>query len=168
MEPRRHGRLPLRPYTPPPLPLLTGVLGVVPFIVLFDIQGCAPHAFAADLFTNAGAKTTGEPLFIYFVVYYGSDDYACRWVEAVFAGSAIGFDNGNADFSLYGILGRLQGIKKGTAYMHILMYAIHKMESAVGKCEAGSVDGNAAALHAWDEGVVSSRCWTVISRTGRS
>ena len=121
------------------MPLLTGVLGVVPFIVLFDFQGCAPHAFAADLSTNAGAKTTGEPHYIYFVVYYGSDDYACRWVEAVFAGSTIGFDNGDADFSLYGILGRLQGIKKGMAYMCVLVYAIH---------EAGSMDGNAAALDA--------------------
>ena len=52
---------------------------------------------------------------------------------------AIGFDNGDADFSLYGILGRLQGIKKGMAYMCVLVYVIH---------EARSVDGNAAALHA--------------------
>ena len=119
------------------MPLLTGVLGVVPFIVLFDFQGCAPHAFAADLSTNAGAKTTGEPHFIYFVVYYGSDNYACRWVEAVFTGSAIGFDNGDADFSLYGILGRLQGMKKDTTCMSVLVYVIHEMESAVGKCEGG-------------------------------
>ena len=123
---------------------------MVPFIVLFDFQGCAPYASAADLSTNAGAKTTGEPHYIYFVVYYGSDDYACRWVEAAFAGSAIGFDDGDADFSLYDILGRLQGIKKGTTCMRMLMYAIHEMKSAVGKCEAGSADRNAAALHAWD------------------
>ena len=123
---------------------------------------------SAGLSTKAGAKMTSEPHFTYLVDYYGSGNYAHRWVEAAFAGSAIGFDNGDANFSLYGILGRLQGIKKGTAYMHVLMYAIHEMESAVGKCEAGSADGNAAALHAWDEGVVSSRCRTVICRTGRS
>ena len=105
---------------------------------------------SAGLSTKAGAKMTGEPHFTYFVDYYGSDDYAHRWVEAAFAGSAIGFDNGDADFSLYGILGRLQGIKKGTACMRMLMYAIHETKSTVGKCEAGSTDRNAAALHAWD------------------
>ena len=54
-------------------------------------------------------------------------------------GSAIGFDNGDANVSLYGILGRLQGIKKGMECMRGLVYAIH---------EVGSVDRNAAALHA--------------------
>ena len=57
----------------------------------------------------------------------------------VFAGSAIGFDNGDADFSRYGILGRLQVIKKGMVCMRVVVYAIR---------EADSVGGNAAALHA--------------------
>ena len=104
----------------------------------------------------------GEPHFGYFADYYGHDDYAHRWVEAAFEGEAAGLENGDADFSLYEMTGRLQAIKKGTAYMHVLMYAIHEAESAVGKCEAGSVDGNAAALHAWDEAVVSYK----LSRVG--
>ena len=92
---------------------------------------------SAGLSTKAGAKMTGEPHFTYFVDYYGSDDYAHRWVEAAFAGSAIGFENGDANFSLYGILGRLQGMKKDTTCMSVLVYVIHEMESAVGKCEGG-------------------------------
>ena len=80
-------------------------------------------------------------------------------MEAGFAGLAIGFNNRNADFSLYSNFRRLQGIKKGTVYMHVMVYGIHEMESAVGKCKVGSVDRNAVALHVWDEGVVSSRRW---------
>ena len=34
--------------------------------------------------------------------------------------------------------------------MRMLMYVIHEMKSVVGKCETGSTDRNAAALHAWD------------------
>ena len=34
--------------------------------------------------------------------------------------------------------------------MRMLMYAIHKMKSTVGKCEPGGADRNAVALHTWD------------------
>ena len=102
---------------------------------------------------------TGKPHFTYFGDYYVSDDYAQRWVEAAFTGLAIGFDNRDANFSLYGILGRLQDIKKGTVYIHVLMYMIHEMDS---------VDGNTAVLNTWDEGMVISHCSTAAWGTDRS
>ena len=73
---------------------------------------CPPPSYSsAGLSTKAGAKMTGELHFTYFVDYYGSNNYAHRWVEAAFVGSAIGFDNSDANFSLCGILRRLQSIK---------------------------------------------------------
>jgi hypothetical protein len=56
----------------------------------------------------------------------------------------------------------------GTAYMHVLMYAIHKMESMVGKCEVENAEGNAAAMYAWDEGVVRFCSRTATWGTDRS
>ena len=54
-----------------------------------------------------------------------------------------------APFSPYTVsLGGYRASRMGTAYMHVLMYAIHKMESMVGKCEVENAEGNAAAMHA--------------------
>ena len=50
-----------------------------------------------------------------------------------------------------------QSIKKGTAYMNIVMYAIHELESAISKCP----NDRDASGHAWDEGcapLLSRRC----------
>ena len=50
-----------------------------------------------------------------------------------------------------------QSIKKGTAYMNIVMYAIHELESAIDKCP----NDRDASGHAWDEGcapLLSCRC----------
>ena len=50
-----------------------------------------------------------------------------------------------------------QSIKKGTAYMNIVMYAIHELQSAISKCP----NDRAASGHAWDEGcapLLSRRC----------
>jgi hypothetical protein len=37
-----------------------------------------------------------------FYEYYGEFDYANKWVLAAFDGSTTNFDNGNADFSVFG------------------------------------------------------------------
>ena len=66
--------------------------------------------------------------FKYFYDYYGTSEYAHQWVEAAFAGESTKFSRGNADFSRYGLDGREQAIKKGTAYMNIFMYVIREFE----------------------------------------
>ena len=50
--------------------------------------------------------------FKYFYDYYGTADYAHQWTEAAFAGESTKFSNGNADFSRYGMDGRVEAIKK--------------------------------------------------------
>jgi hypothetical protein len=42
-----------------------------------------------------------------FAMYYGEFDYADQWVTAAFDGRATDFDNGNADFRIYGEAGKI-------------------------------------------------------------
>jgi hypothetical protein len=87
--------------------------------------------------------------------YYGSSDYADKWVTAAFDGTATSFTNGNADFSLYGCDGQQEAIKKGTAFMTTYMYIIREMEDAFDDCkEACTIENcNDEPVHAWDEAV---------------
>ena len=95
------------------------------------------------------------PDFQKFVDYYGTPDYADKWVTSAFDGTSTGFTRGNADFSTYDFEGRAEAIKKGTAYMSIAMYAIREMEDAIVDCEAGcdTAECNDDAVHALDEAV---------------
>ncbi|CAJ1948871.1 unnamed protein product [Cylindrotheca closterium] len=91
----------------------------------------------------------------YFFQYYGMDDYGHQWVTAAFNGQETQFENGNADFSLYGMDGKVEAIKKGTVYLNIFMYVIREFEDALDDCEKGcaTVDCNNDPVNAWDEGV---------------
>jgi len=91
--------------------------------------------------------------FGYFDDYYGTPDYADHWVTSAFGDKATEFTNGNADFSLYGDAGKVEVIKKGTAYMNVFMYVIREFEDAIDDCQAGCIDCNDDPVHAWDEGV---------------
>ena len=83
----------------------------------------------------------------------GTSDYADQWVNAAFAGGQTSFTNGNADFSQYGMEGREQIIKKGTAYMNVFMYVLREFEDALDDCKRGCINCNDDPVHAWDEGV---------------
>ena len=83
----------------------------------------------------------------------GVSDYADQWVKAAFSGGRTSFTNGNADFTQYGMEGREQIIKKGTAYMNVFMYVIREFEDALDDCKRGCIDCNDDPVHAWDEGV---------------
>jgi len=89
----------------------------------------------------------------YFYDYYGSHTYADDWVTAALDGTDAGLDNGNADFSKYGMDGRDQGVKKGTVYLNIFMYVIREWEDAIDDCKRDCQDCNGGSVHAWDEGV---------------
>uniref|UniRef100_A0A6U5LJH1 Uncharacterized protein n=2 Tax=Corethron hystrix TaxID=216773 RepID=A0A6U5LJH1_9STRA len=82
-----------------------------------------------------------------FIKYYGKANYADHWVTQAFKGEATDFKNGNADFSEYSIIGQVEAIKKGIAYISALQYMFHKLEEAVSTCDE-DVD-----LECWDEGV---------------
>mmetsp|Transcript_55071 Transcript_55071/g.133798 ORF Transcript_55071/g.133798 Transcript_55071/m.133798 type:complete len:512 (-) Transcript_55071:94-1629(-) len=100
--------------------------------------------------TNCPYKT-----FKMFRDYYGSSDYADKWVTAAFDGRPTQLTNGNADFSNYGCAGQQEAIKKGTAYMNTYMYIIRELEDAFDDCqEACTIENcNDDPVHAWDEGV---------------
>mmetsp|Transcript_20680 Transcript_20680/g.43807 ORF Transcript_20680/g.43807 Transcript_20680/m.43807 type:complete len:555 (+) Transcript_20680:69-1733(+) len=102
---------------------------------------------------RVGCKGCPYEDFLYFYDYYGSDTYAHDWVTAAFAGDKTTFRNGNADFSQYGMDGKEQIIKKGTAYLNIFMYVIREFEDALDDCERGCINCNDDPVHAWDEGV---------------
>lgn len=88
-----------------------------------------------------------------FYDYYGESNYAHQYVTAALTGTATNFANGDADFSKYGVDGRSQGAKKGSAYMNVYMYVIREFEDAIDDCQSNCVDCNYASAHAWDEGV---------------
>lgn len=102
---------------------------------------------------NAATKMKEEPTHMAAFKYYGNHDYGDKWVTAAFDKKKTGFSkNGNADFSSVGDDDtRVQAIKKGTVYLDIFPYAIHELEAAINKCEAGG--DNTGAIHALDEGV---------------
>ena len=77
-----------------------------------------------------------------FYNYYGDYDYADKWVSAALgdasgAGTDMAFTSGkhgpNA-FSTLGDAARKEAVKKGTAYMHVWMYAIREFEDAIDDC----------------------------------
>lgn len=92
-----------------------------------------------------------------FYDYYGRFDYADHWVLSAFAGGATSFptQNGNADFSTFEEKGRVEVIKKGTAYMNVWMYVIREMEDALDDCDkrCDINDCNDDPVKAWDEAV---------------
>jgi hypothetical protein len=91
----------------------------------------------------------------YYLIYIptGTSDYADQWVKAAFEGTRTSFTYGNADFAQYGMEGREQIIKKGTAYMNVWMYTIREFEDALDDCKRGCINCNDDPVHAWDEGV---------------
>lgn len=101
---------------------------------------------------QAGTKMAGMVDFEYFQAYYGKADYADHWVTSAFNGNTTEFDRGNADFSRYGNIGKVQAIKKGTAYLNVFMYVIREFEDALDDCVTNGENNN-PAVHAWDEGV---------------
>jgi len=95
--------------------------------------------------TKAGSKMATQPNFIKFKNYYTYDDYANRYVLDALQGTN--------DFSGKDIKARVQGVKKGSAYMNVWMYVIHEMEDAIADCTAGCMNCNDDPVHAWDEAV---------------
>lgn len=90
-----------------------------------------------------------------FKDYYGVFDYADEWVNAAFEGRTTKFIRGNAQFGKYGYDGKIEAIKKGTAYMNVWMYVIRELEDALDDCKEGcTLKGcNDDPVHAWDEAV---------------
>jgi len=72
--------------------------------------------------------------YLKFLNYYGQSDYANQWILAAFNSGNTNFDNGNADFSSYSEVGRIEAITKATRNMSILMHVIDEIEDAIYDC----------------------------------
>eukprot|EP00581_Thalassiosira_minuscula_P007471 CAMPEP_0183710558 /NCGR_PEP_ID=MMETSP0737-20130205/6262_1 /TAXON_ID=385413 /ORGANISM="Thalassiosira miniscula, Strain CCMP1093" /LENGTH=547 /DNA_ID=CAMNT_0025938857 /DNA_START=120 /DNA_END=1763 /DNA_ORIENTATION=+ len=135
-------------------------IGGKPYTYLYDVakenkNGRTISGFSEQAKDKMHTGCTGCPYtdFMYYYNYYGTDDYAHQWVEAAFDGGRTSFSNGNADFSKYGFDGKVEVIKKGTAYMNVFMYVIRELEDALDDCQRGCINCNDDPVHAWDEGV---------------
>ena len=54
-----------------------------------------------------------------------------------------------------GPAGTNQIIRKGIAYLNVLMYSMHMFKSSIGKCVEGASFNQKNTVHTWDEGVVN-------------
>jgi len=135
------------------------------------LQGFSTKAQGTMYEKNVGCagasdrSTDGCPYFDFtmYYRYYGSYDYANRFVLAAITGQETRFGNGDAsvnmNFNGQDDALRKECIKKGTAYMNAYMYAIREFEDAIDDCVGGCSGGQCnslsldASVHAWDEGV---------------
>merc|ERR1719424_953310 len=99
-----------------------------------------------------------------FYDYYGSFTYADDWATAALDGTALTYaapapGSMTFDFGTAHDNARKEAIKKGTAYMHVWMYAIREFEDAIDDCQTCTANCNefstndGGPVHAWDEGV---------------
>ena len=154
--------------TSPYVPVTGGCLGTPPFSITSPTLGplavsAIEHKNGRDVegfSTAAQAKMydscPGCPYDEYkkFYDYYGDYMYADTWVKAALQGSATSFTNGNVDFSTSGAnddASRIQGAKKGSAYMNVWMYVIREFEDAIDDCQKDCIHCNDDPVHAWDE-----------------
>lgn len=94
------------------------------------------------------------PTFKKFYEYYADFSYAHNWVSSAFSKTSTTFPGlGNQEIGAYNDDGRIQVIKKGTAYMNVWMYVIREMEDALDDCQQGCISCNDEPVHAWDEAV---------------
>jgi hypothetical protein len=101
----------------------------------------------AGFSTAAGTKMAGYVTYEKFKKFYTHSDYGHRYVTAALDGS--GAFAGKAEVS------RVEGAKKGSAYMNVWMYVIREFEDAIKDCKSGcdKLACNDDPVHAWDEGV---------------
>lgn len=91
-----------------------------------------------------------------FVDYYGSSDYADKWIMAALSGGSTGFSGlGDANFGLLDEIGRKEAVIKGTVFLAIFMYVIRELEDAIDDCvtECDTDSCNDDPVHALDEAV---------------
>merc|ERR1719399_1070989 len=99
----------------------------------------------AGFSTAALKKMKGQVFFDVYHCYYTHGDYADKYVTAALDGTGI--------FTGQPEAARIQGAKKGSAYMNVWMYVIREMEDAVVDCKSGCMKCNDDPVHAWDEAV---------------
>ena len=97
-----------------------------------------------------------------FYDYYSSFTYADDWALAALDGTVLFFRApASLDFNFGDAAdaARKEAVKKGTASMHVWMYAIREFEDAIDDCQTCTANcdefsaNDAGPVHAWDEGV---------------
>ncbi|GAX12063.1 hypothetical protein FisN_8Lh165 [Fistulifera solaris] len=91
-----------------------------------------------------------------FVDYYGSSDYADKWIMAALANGSTGYSGlGETNFSTLDDTGRKEAVVKGTVFLAIFMYVIRELEDAIDDCvvQCDADTCNDDPVHALDEAV---------------
>merc|ERR1719359_1036285 len=107
--------------------------------------------------TQAQAKMQNWGTYQIYQNYYTEYDYAHQYVM-----DALGYSHSGTGAAATGVFAglgdaaRIQGVKKGSAYMNVWMYVIHEIEDAISDCQnsctnPGAQDCNADPVHAIDE-----------------
>ena len=97
-----------------------------------------------------------------FYDYYGSFTYADDWALAALDGTTLTFAAPASltfNFGDAADAARKEAVKKGTASMHVWMYAIREFEDAIDDCVTCTANCNefsandAGSVHQWDKAV---------------
>merc|ERR1719281_1362017 len=132
-------------------PVVTGCFTVSLVLAVGDASIVGPSAVMHKYRTLAGFSTAalkkmkGQVFFDAYHCYYIHGDYADKYVTAALDGTGI--------FKGQPEAARIQGAKKGSAYMNVWMYVIREMEDAMQDCKSGCLSCNDDPVHAWDEAV---------------
>jgi len=110
-------------------------------------------------FSVNDCKQKGEKYFDIFNNYWVSKGLTdCQYADVIMQAALDGTAVASTGFSFDGeITGsddfREQAIMKGVLYLNVFMYTIWEMQDAINDCNAGDLDINDGAVHAWDEAV---------------
>merc|ERR1719375_2223567 len=132
-------------------PVETGCFTVSIVLSVGDVSIGQPSAVTNKYRTLGGFSTAalkkmkGQVFFDVYHCYYMHGDYADKYVMAALDGT--GAFKGQPEAA------RIQGAKKGSAYMNVWMYVIREMEDAMQDCKSGCLKCNDDPVHTWDEAV---------------
>jgi len=106
--------------------------------------------------TEADLKMTGKEMFEKYKAYYGSGDYAHKFVTAALDGTNVAGTGAPMDFSTKDDDFKAESARSGSKLWSVWMYTIWEMEDAIDDCYDGCVPSetitcNDAPVHAWDE-----------------
>eukprot|EP00633_Aureoumbra_lagunensis_P003498 CAMPEP_0197301794 /NCGR_PEP_ID=MMETSP0890-20130614/50624_1 /TAXON_ID=44058 ORGANISM="Aureoumbra lagunensis, Strain CCMP1510" /NCGR_SAMPLE_ID=MMETSP0890 /ASSEMBLY_ACC=CAM_ASM_000533 /LENGTH=1198 /DNA_ID=CAMNT_0042781187 /DNA_START=143 /DNA_END=3739 /DNA_ORIENTATION=- len=127
----------------------------------YDLGGNSEKGDAFRTLRGFSKDLSGEPTYDEFIAYHDGDAlYADKYVRAALwdrlSDDSTAKTSGDrpelwSDLTLTDVMAQQLALK-GVQYQHTWIYSTHELYSSLSKCEAGNVDDNSGAPHAWDEG----------------
>ena len=102
---------------------------------------------------------SGEATFDEYMAYHGNAKYADDYIRAILWDRLSDDSSAKVDprpelFATTSLSDTMvqRMATTGANLMHVFIYSTHELYSALDKCEAGNLDDESGAPHAWDEG----------------